>query len=232
MSKDIIVIITVSSNLLNLLKQLARGAGVTEAISSRAYACPALDAHGRGPRSRPFYRRGDPARREVTAIQSCNRHAGPRRKGEGYRRRCVADPRSGRRRCPATLTIMRNHGTGCNRSSISPRRQISRHLTKGSVGKNPLERLNGSGAFGALPRVVMGAAKNEAEATASRSESWCASRATSGRAAAVLAIISTRRPCSNNRVLKPRTSFRSTRLKDRARVAERGRGRDGEGFKV
>lgn len=37
------------------------------------------------------------------------------------------------------------------------------HLTKGTAGKDPLERLNGSGAFGALPRLVMGAAKNEAE---------------------------------------------------------------------
>jgi putative DNA primase/helicase len=37
------------------------------------------------------------------------------------------------------------------------------HLTKGTAGKDPLERLNGSGAFGALPRVVMGAAKNEAD---------------------------------------------------------------------
>jgi len=37
------------------------------------------------------------------------------------------------------------------------------HLTKGTVGKDPLERLNGSGAFGALPRIVIGAAKNEAE---------------------------------------------------------------------
>jgi hypothetical protein len=37
------------------------------------------------------------------------------------------------------------------------------HLTKGTAGKDPLERLNGSGAFGAIPRLVMGAAKNEAE---------------------------------------------------------------------
>jgi putative DNA primase/helicase len=37
------------------------------------------------------------------------------------------------------------------------------HLTKGTAGKDPLERLNGSGAFGALPRLVMGAAKNNAE---------------------------------------------------------------------
>ena len=37
------------------------------------------------------------------------------------------------------------------------------HLTKGTVGKDPLERINGSGAFGALPRLVMGAAKNEAD---------------------------------------------------------------------
>jgi putative DNA primase/helicase len=37
------------------------------------------------------------------------------------------------------------------------------HLTKGTAGKDPLERINGSGAFGALPRLVMGAAKNEAE---------------------------------------------------------------------
>jgi putative DNA primase/helicase len=37
------------------------------------------------------------------------------------------------------------------------------HLTKGTVGKDPLERINGSGAFGALPRLVMDATKNEAE---------------------------------------------------------------------
>jgi putative DNA primase/helicase len=37
------------------------------------------------------------------------------------------------------------------------------HLTKGTAGKDPLERLNGSGAFGALPRIVMGAAKNDAD---------------------------------------------------------------------
>jgi putative DNA primase/helicase len=36
------------------------------------------------------------------------------------------------------------------------------HLTKGTAGKDPLERINGSGAFGALPRLVMGAAKNDA----------------------------------------------------------------------
>jgi putative DNA primase/helicase len=36
------------------------------------------------------------------------------------------------------------------------------HLTKGTAGKDPLERLNGSLAFGALPRLVMGAAKNSA----------------------------------------------------------------------
>jgi putative DNA primase/helicase len=36
------------------------------------------------------------------------------------------------------------------------------HLAKGTAGKDPLERINGSGAFGALPRLVMGAAKNEA----------------------------------------------------------------------
>jgi putative DNA primase/helicase len=35
------------------------------------------------------------------------------------------------------------------------------HLAKGSAGKDPLERLAGSLAFGALPRIVMGAAKNE-----------------------------------------------------------------------
>jgi hypothetical protein len=35
------------------------------------------------------------------------------------------------------------------------------HLTKGTAGKDPLERINGSGAFGALPRLVMGAAKND-----------------------------------------------------------------------
>ena len=37
------------------------------------------------------------------------------------------------------------------------------HLTKGTAGKDPLERLNGSVAFGALARLVMGAAKNQAE---------------------------------------------------------------------
>jgi putative DNA primase/helicase len=37
------------------------------------------------------------------------------------------------------------------------------HLTKGTAGKDPLERVNGSGSFGQLPRVVLFAAKNEAE---------------------------------------------------------------------
>jgi hypothetical protein len=37
------------------------------------------------------------------------------------------------------------------------------HLTKGTIGKDPLERLIGSVAFGALPRLVMFAAKNNAE---------------------------------------------------------------------
>ena len=37
------------------------------------------------------------------------------------------------------------------------------HLTKGTIGKDPLERLTGSLAFGALPRLVMFAAKNNAE---------------------------------------------------------------------
>lgn len=37
------------------------------------------------------------------------------------------------------------------------------HLTKGTIGKDPLERLTGSLAFGALPRFVMFAAKNNAE---------------------------------------------------------------------
>jgi putative DNA primase/helicase len=37
------------------------------------------------------------------------------------------------------------------------------HLTKGTAGQDPLERINGSGAFGQLPRVVLFAAKNDAE---------------------------------------------------------------------
>jgi putative DNA primase/helicase len=37
------------------------------------------------------------------------------------------------------------------------------HLAKGTAGKDPLERVNGSGAFGQLPRIVQFAAKNEAE---------------------------------------------------------------------
>jgi len=37
------------------------------------------------------------------------------------------------------------------------------HLTKGTAGKDPLERVNGSGSFGQLPRVVLFAAKNDAE---------------------------------------------------------------------
>lgn len=36
------------------------------------------------------------------------------------------------------------------------------HLTKGTAGKDPLERLNGSIAFGGIARIVMGAAKNQA----------------------------------------------------------------------
>jgi putative DNA primase/helicase len=37
------------------------------------------------------------------------------------------------------------------------------HLTKGTIGKDPLERLTGSLAFGALPRLVMFAARNNTE---------------------------------------------------------------------
>jgi putative DNA primase/helicase len=37
------------------------------------------------------------------------------------------------------------------------------HLTKGTAGNDPLERLNGSRAIGALPRLVMSAAKNNAK---------------------------------------------------------------------
>lgn len=37
------------------------------------------------------------------------------------------------------------------------------HFSKGTAGKDPLERLNGSVAFGALPRVVMAAAKRQEE---------------------------------------------------------------------
>jgi putative DNA primase/helicase len=37
------------------------------------------------------------------------------------------------------------------------------HLTKGTAGRDPLERVNGSGSFGQLPRIVMFAAKNGAE---------------------------------------------------------------------
>jgi putative DNA primase/helicase len=37
------------------------------------------------------------------------------------------------------------------------------HLTKGTSGKDPLERITGSLAFGALPRVVTGATKNMTE---------------------------------------------------------------------
>ena len=36
-------------------------------------------------------------------------------------------------------------------------------MTKGTVGKDPLERINGNETFGALPRLVMGAANNEAD---------------------------------------------------------------------
>ena len=36
------------------------------------------------------------------------------------------------------------------------------HLTKGTAGKDPLERLNGSIAFGGIARVVMGAVMNKA----------------------------------------------------------------------
>jgi putative DNA primase/helicase len=37
------------------------------------------------------------------------------------------------------------------------------HLTKGTAGKDPLERVNGSGSFGQVPRIVLFAAKNDAE---------------------------------------------------------------------
>jgi hypothetical protein len=37
------------------------------------------------------------------------------------------------------------------------------HMTKGTIGKDPIERITGSLAFGALPRIVFVAAKNQAD---------------------------------------------------------------------
>jgi hypothetical protein len=37
------------------------------------------------------------------------------------------------------------------------------HFTKGTQGKDPIERITGSLAYGAIPRVVLGAAKGESE---------------------------------------------------------------------
>src|SRR4029077_12742515 len=37
------------------------------------------------------------------------------------------------------------------------------HFTKGTAGKDPIERITGSLAYGAIPRVVWGAAKGESE---------------------------------------------------------------------
>jgi putative DNA primase/helicase len=65
------------------------------------------------------------------------------------------------------------------------------HLTKGTAGKDPLERINGSGAFGALPRLVVGAAKNESEGGDEPERIMVRVKATSGRAAAALGIAST-----------------------------------------
>ena len=48
------------------------------------------------------------------------------------------------------------------------------HLTKGTAGKDPLERLNGSGAFGTMARVVLGTAKMKPTAKTNPSASWCA----------------------------------------------------------
>ena len=74
----------------------------------------------------------------------------------------------------ATVPMARNsHNNAETRNAMQPVVDFAKaahiavlgigHLTKGTAGKDPLERLNGSLAFGALPRLVMGAAKNEAE---------------------------------------------------------------------
>jgi putative DNA primase/helicase len=73
----------------------------------------------------------------------------------------------------AAVPMSRNsHNNAESRNGLQPVVDLARaesiaiigigHLTKGTAGKDPLERINGSGAFGALPRVVMGAAKNTA----------------------------------------------------------------------
>jgi putative DNA primase/helicase len=73
----------------------------------------------------------------------------------------------------AAVPMTRNsHNNAETRNSLQPVVDFAKasdiavlgigHLTKGTAGKDPLERLNGSLAFGALPRLVMGAAKNSA----------------------------------------------------------------------
>jgi putative DNA primase/helicase len=73
----------------------------------------------------------------------------------------------------AAVPMSRNsHNNAATRNSLQPVVDFAKaadiavigigHLTKGTAGKDPLERLNGSLAFGALPRLVMGAAKNSA----------------------------------------------------------------------
>jgi putative DNA primase/helicase len=73
----------------------------------------------------------------------------------------------------ATVPMARNsHNNAESRNAMQPVVDFAKashiavlgigHLTKGTAGKDPLERLNGSLAFGALPRLVMGAAKNSA----------------------------------------------------------------------
>jgi putative DNA primase/helicase len=81
------------------------------------------------------------------------------------------------------------------------------HLTKGTIGKDPLERLTGSLAFGALPRLVMFAAKNNAEGDDEPERIMIRVKSNIDRVAAVLATISIWRICASNRTLKQRASF-------------------------
>jgi putative DNA primase/helicase len=74
----------------------------------------------------------------------------------------------------AAIPMSRNsHNDAESRNAMQPLVDLARammvavlgiaHLTKGTAGKDPLERINGSGAFGAVARLVMGAAINMAE---------------------------------------------------------------------
>jgi putative DNA primase/helicase len=76
------------------------------------------------------------------------------------------------------------------------------HVSKGISGKDPLERVTGTLAYGAVPRIVMLAAENKAEGDGEPERIMVRAKNNIGPKDGGLAIISTQRLCANARTSK------------------------------